>query len=59
VATDEQAMATAHPMHLNLTSWITSFSIRSVIKTVSLSTELLTIALPEGSAMLPAFRGLV
>jgi len=50
-------MATAHPMHLNFTSWIMPRSIRSAIKTVSLSTGLFTIARPEGSAMLPTLRG--
>jgi hypothetical protein len=50
-------MATAHPMHLNFTSSMIPRSIRSVISTVSLSTGLFTIALPEGSAMLPTFRG--
>ncbi len=57
VAMDEQAIATAHPMHLNLTSLTIPCSMRSVIKTVSLSTGLFTIALPEGSAMLPTLRG--
>jgi hypothetical protein len=57
VAIDEQAMATAHPMHLNFTSCIKPCSIRNVISTVSLSTGLFTIALPEGSAMVPTLRG--
>lgn len=57
VATDEQAMATAQPMHLNRASAMTPSSMRKVIKTVSLSTGLLTIALPDGFSMVPAFRG--
>jgi hypothetical protein len=57
VAIDEHAIATAHPMHLNLASSTKPFSIRKVISTVSLSNGLLTIALPEGSATLPALRG--
>src|SRR5262249_40410525 len=57
VAIDEQAIATAHPIHLNFTSPIRPRSIRRVINTVSLSTGLFTIAVPEGSASLPALRG--
>jgi hypothetical protein len=44
-------------MHLNFTSRIKPCSIRIVISTVSLSTGLFTIALPEGSARVPTFRG--
>jgi len=39
VATEQQAMATEQPMHLNLISWIIPSWIRSVISTVSLSSE--------------------
>jgi xanthine dehydrogenase accessory factor len=58
VAMDEQAIATAHPMHLNFTSCITPCSMRNVTNTASLSRGLFTIALPEASAMLPTLRGL-
>src|SRR5260370_37010861 len=51
-------MATAHPMHLNLTSWMMLFSMRSVIRTVSLSSGLGSMALADWFSMLPAFRGL-
>ena len=53
-----RAMATAHPMHLNFTSWMRLFSMRREISTVSLSSALLTIDFPEGSATLPTLRGL-
>ena len=58
VAMDEQAMATAHPMHLNFTSWMMLFSMRRETSTVSLSSALLTMDLPEGSVTLPTLRGL-
>ena len=57
VATEEQAMATAQPMHLNFTSRTIPCSMRRVIWTVSLSTGLLTTALADGSARLPTLRG--
>jgi hypothetical protein len=57
VAIDEQAIATAHPMHLNFAFRIKPFSMRKVIKTVSPSIGLRTIALPEGLSIAPVLRG--
>ena len=57
VAIEEQAIATAQPMHLNLMSSIMPRAIRRVINTVSLSTGLLTRALADGFSRFPTFRG--
>ena len=58
VAIDEQAIATAQPVHLKRTSVITSFSMRMVMSTVSLSTGLRRMASAEGFVIRPELRGL-